>query len=179
MGEGTGGRGSGTAGNALYIAEGRNPTSPGMQRMRNRITNWKSGTGRALHLWGAGAFLAVLAMGGAGCSSRITNLTPSALPREQSGLYHFETEWTSTQRTRNLAAETIKAFVVIDQKFHPMERVARMTNRWEAEIPIPASQNPVFYRFKWDYETAGFGKNVPNSLRSPEYRLEIVEPAGK
>lgn len=114
-----------------------------------------------------------------GCTSSITNLTPSALPREASGLYHFETEWSTTQRTRNLASETIQAYVVIDQKFHPMERVGRMTNRWEAEVPIPAGRNPVFYRFKWDYGTAGFGKKIPNSLRSQEYRLEIIEPEAK
>jgi hypothetical protein len=109
----------------------------------------------------------------------MTNLTPSALPRETSGLYHFETEWTSTQRSRNLVSEGIRAFVVIDQKFHPMERVARMTNRWEAEIPVPEGKSVVYYRFKWDYGTAGFGKTVPNSTRSQEYRLEIVDPAGK
>lgn len=123
--------------------------------------------------------LAAALGGGAGCSSQMTNLTPTALPREASGLYHFETEWTTDQRSRNLAAEEIRAFVVVDQKFHPMERVARMTNRWEAEIPVPAGKSVLYYRFKWDYGTAGFGRTVPNSVRSQEYRLEIVEPAGK
>ena len=124
---------------------------------------------------GVGLLGALVALGGAGCSSQITNLTPSALPREQSSLYHFETEWTSNQRSRNLASEQIKAFVVVDDKFHPMERVARMTNRWEAEVPLPAGKSVVYYRFKWDYGTAGFGKTHPNSIRSQEYRLEIVE----
>lgn len=112
----------------------------------------------------------------ASCSSRITNLTPSSSPREESGLYHFEAEWTSTQRSRELRQQDIRAFVVVEQKFYPMERVPRMTNRWEADVPIPKDKNPVFYQYKWDYGTAGFGRTHPNSLRSPMYRLEILDP---
>lgn len=125
------------------------------------------------------AALAASAVLGAvtGCSSRITNLTPSALPREASGLYHFETEWTSTQRSRELRPDTIKGYVVIDEKFYPMERVAKMKDRWEAEVPVPDGKTTVFYQYKWEYGTAGFGKVVPNSIRSPQHRLEIFTPA--
>ncbi len=111
----------------------------------------------------------------AGCTSRMSNLTPTASPRETSGLYHFETEWTSTQRTRNLRQSDIRAFVVIDETVHPMERIPDMTNRWEADVPLPVGKNPVFYHFKWEYVTAGFGANLPNSTRSEVYRLEVVE----
>jgi hypothetical protein len=111
----------------------------------------------------------------AGCTSRMSNLTPTASPRETSGLYHFETEWTSTQRTRNLRQSDIQAFVVIDEKVHPMERIPGMANRWEADVPLPPGKNPVFYHFKWEYVTAGFGANLPNSTRSEVYRLEVVE----
>lgn len=110
-----------------------------------------------------------------GCSTRVTNLTPSVLPREASGLYHFESEWTSTQRSLELRSADIKGYVVVDHKFYPMERVPQMTNRWEAEVPL--TNNPVYYLFKWNYETAamGRGRSNPNSFRSQEYRLEIVE----
>ena len=113
----------------------------------------------------------------AGCTSRVSNLTPTASPRESSGLHHFESEWTSTQRTRNLRQSDIRAFVVLDQKLYPMERIPGMTNRWEADVPLPAGKNPVFYHFKWEYATAGFGQTHPNSIRSPEYRLELVDPS--
>lgn len=112
-----------------------------------------------------------------GCSSTITNLTPSALPRDPTGLYHFEAEWTSTQRSRELRADTIRAYVVADQKAYPMERVQQMKDRWEADIPIAPGTNVLYYQYKWDYATAGFGKAVPNSLRSQTYRLEIVDTA--
>ncbi len=117
----------------------------------------------------AAAFLA------AGCSSRVSNLTPTTAPRESSGLHHFETEWTSNQRTRNLRQADIRAFVVVDQRLYPMQRIPLMTNRWEADVPLPEGKNPVFYHFKWEYSTAGFGRDHPNSIRSPEYRLELVE----
>lgn len=111
-----------------------------------------------------------------GCASRITNLTPTVLPREASGLYHFEAEWTSTQRSRELRQDSIQAYVVLGAKFYPMERVPLMTNRWETEVPLPEDKGPVYhYRFKWDYQTAGFGGGVPNSLRSGQYRLEVVD----
>lgn len=117
-----------------------------------------------------------LVLAATGCASRITNLTPSALPREPSGLYRFEVEWTSTQRSRELRPDTIKGFVVVDEKFYPMERVPKMKDRWEAEVPVSEGQNTVFYQYKWEYGTAGFGKVVPNSIRSPVHRLEIFGP---
>jgi hypothetical protein len=128
---------------------------------------------RGTTAFAASAFLLAVT----GCASRITNLTPSALPKESSGLYHFEVEWTSTQRSRELRPDTIKGFVVIDEKFYPMERVARMKDRWEAEVPVSDANNTVFYQYKWEYGTAGFGKVVPNSIRSPQHRLEIFAPA--
>ncbi len=122
---------------------------------------------------GAGFALAVALL--TGCSSQITNLTPSVLPREASGLYHFETEWTSNQRSLELRSADIQALVVVDGKFYPMERVPQMTNRWEAEVPLTNSR--AFYQYKWNYATAGFGRDRAhaNSLRSQEYRLEVVE----
>lgn len=113
----------------------------------------------------------------AGCSSRVTNLTPSGLPREESGLYHFETEWETTQRTVGLRASDIKAYVVVDQQAYPMQRVAKMTNRWEAEIALPKGKSPLYYFYKWDYPTAGWGHDNPNSRRSQTYRLELLEPS--
>jgi len=122
------------------------------------------------------AVIPALTLAGAtGCTSRVTNLTPSALPRESSGLYHFEAEWKSTQRSLNLRAGDIHGYVVVGEKFHPLERVPLMTNRWEADVPLPAGKNPVFYRFKWDYGTAGFGRVNTNSTRSREYRLELLD----
>ena len=118
--------------------------------------------------------LFLLAWVGAGCASRVTNLTPTTAPAETSGLYHFETEWDTNQRSVNLRRDDIKAYVVIDQKFYPMSRVPRMEDRWEANVPIPDASVPVYYYYKWDYGQAGFGQVNPNSFRSPLYRLQVL-----
>jgi hypothetical protein len=110
----------------------------------------------------------------AGCASRITNLTPTIAPREASGLYPFEAEWTSNQRSRELREEDIKGYVVVDEQFHPMERVPGMKDRWETRVPIPAGRESVHYYYKWDYHTARIGYNAANSIRSQPYRMEIV-----
>lgn len=123
--------------------------------------------------------LLLLAFAGAGCTSRVTNLTPTALPREANGLYHFEAEWNSTQRTRDLRAETIRGWVVLDHKFYPMERVPKLKDRWESEVPIARTNRTAYYYFKWDYATAGFGHDNPNSFRSKLYRVEITDPVAQ
>lgn len=111
----------------------------------------------------------------AGCSSTVTNLTPTTQITETSGLYHFETEWETNQRSVGLRASDIKAFVVVDEQFHPMQRVPGMTNRWEALVPLPKDKGAVYYFYKWEYTTAGWGgASHLNSRRSPLYRLAVV-----
>jgi hypothetical protein len=110
----------------------------------------------------------------AGCSSRITNLTPTVMPREARGLYHFEAEWTSNQRSRNLLEDDIKAYVVANEQFYPMERVPQMKDRWETRVPIPATSNSLQYYYRWDYNTAQMGYNAANSIQSQPYKVEIV-----
>lgn len=118
--------------------------------------------------------LGFLLLFGAGCASHITNLTPTTVQAESSGLYHFEAEWETNQRSVNLRQDDIKAFVVIDQKFYPMARVARMVNRWETKIPLRDPAVPVYYYYRWDYGAAGFGQVNPNSVRSGQYRLQVL-----
>jgi hypothetical protein len=141
-------------------------TSPGMQGLKSLI-----------RMAGVAVAVAALLLGGVGCTSHVSNLTPTGLPQEASGLYHFETEWVTTQRTVGMRASDIKAYVVIDEQMHPMQRVPNMTNRWEADVLLPKGKNPIYYYYKWDYPTAGWGgRDNPNSRRSQPYRLELNEP---
>ena len=66
-------------------------------------------------------------------------------------------------------------FVVVGFDTYKMQRVLRMTNRWETYIPVPAKQESVRYHFKVDYEYSRFGKPGKASLVSPEYKLIIVD----
>ncbi|MFN0066554.1 MAG: hypothetical protein ACKVYV_02860 [Limisphaerales bacterium] len=117
---------------------------------------------------------AALALLAAGCvSDRITNLTPPELPREPAGLYRVEVEFRNRQRS--MRWDSVRAEAVVGETFHPLQLSPLMTNRWEGWVPVPAGEDRIFYRFRWDFTRQGFGGTPSNSVRSGEYRLEIVD----
>jgi len=110
----------------------------------------------------------------AGCvTTDVTNLTPRQLPRNDNGIYLFEVALDTTQQT--LRKETIKPFVLIGFNAYPMEPALMLKNRWEALVPIPATNKFVNYRYKFDYEYNRFGQRGTSSKLSPQYQLEIAE----
>ena len=110
----------------------------------------------------------------AGCTtSKVTNLTPTREPRNANHLYLVQYQWNSDQQT--LRPDTITPYVVIGFDFYPMRRTPKMTNRWEAYIPVPADQKSITYKFKVDYEYNRFGKRGKGSQFSPDYKLQITE----
>lgn len=125
---------------------------------------------RLLNWLGLGFALVLLS----GCTSnKISNMTPKVLHRTPDGLYTFEARWDTNQRA--CLDETMKSFVVVDREFHPMQRVALTTNRWEAVVPVPADKRFLNYRFKFDYLVNGFGKKHPDSRMTPTYQVEFVD----
>ena len=85
-----------------------------------------------------------------------------------------EARWDSNLQA--LRAESMTPYVVIGLEFHPMQRTALTTNRWETYVPVPPTQNSLRYHFKGDYEYSQFSKKPGKaSVISPEYKLNIVE----
>jgi hypothetical protein len=102
----------------------------------------------------------------------ITNLTPTQMPRNPSGQYLVEMKLDSTQQT--LRYDTITPQVVAGFNSYKMRPTLKMTNRWEALVPLPADKEVLLYRFKVDYEYNKFGnKPGQGSLMSEEYKLTI------
>jgi hypothetical protein len=103
----------------------------------------------------------------------ITNLTPTTMPRNPSGQYLVEMKLDSTQQS--LRYDTITPHVVSGFNTYKMRPTLRMTNRWEALVPIPADKESLQYHFKVDYEYNKFGaKPGQGSLLSQEeYKLTI------
>ena len=118
-----------------------------------------------------GALAAMLLL--SGCATTITNLTPSTLPRSADGLYPFEVALETSQAT--IRENSIKSFVVIGAELDPMRPVQKLKNRWEAAVPVPASTNYVYYRYKFDYQYDRFSAPGNSSRLSPTYQLEIVD----
>src|SRR5262245_43692625 len=104
-------------------------------------------------------------------SSLLTNLTPSTLPRNPSGQYLIEMKLDTTQQT--LRPQSITPYVLVEFDTYPMRPTLRMTNRWEALIPVAAGKDSVIYHFKVDYEYNRFGKPGKGSKLSEEYKLTI------
>ena len=110
----------------------------------------------------------------AGCAtSTLTNLTSSHQPRNTDGQYLVELKMDTTQQT--LRPETVTPHVVVGFDSYPMRPQLKMTNRWEALVPVPASASVVNYHFKVDYQYNKFGPPGQESMRTPQYKLEILD----
>jgi hypothetical protein len=107
-----------------------------------------------------------------GCRTTLTNLTPSQVPRNTSGLYPFEVAWDTTQQS--IKEDTIAAFVLVGSESYPMQRTPKLPNRWEANVPILAEKAEVNYRFKFDYQYLSIPERRHNSRTSPQYQLRIL-----
>jgi hypothetical protein len=106
-------------------------------------------------------------------NSSVTNLTPTRAKRSPNNLYLIEYEWRSNQQS--LRPESITPYVVVGTETYPMRRIPRMKNRWEAYIPVPASQKSVMYHIKVDYDYNDFGKRGKGSIKTEEYKLNIED----
>jgi len=109
-----------------------------------------------------------------GCAtSSITNLTPTVQPRNPEGTYPVEAIWKSNQQS--LKADTVTPYVLIGLESYPMQPTPLVKHRWGVEIPIPADQNHIYYRFKFDYQYRGMPGSRSDSMLSEEFRLDITD----
>jgi hypothetical protein len=108
-----------------------------------------------------------------GCSTTISNLTPSQHPRNPNNLYPFEVTFDTNQKT--VREQTLKPYVMIGTQLYPMQPAPMLKNRWEAQVPIGANTNHVYYRYKFDYEYDRIPTPGEGSRLSPTYQLEIVD----
>jgi hypothetical protein len=68
---------------------------------------------------------------------------------------------------------SVTPYVVVGFDTFKMQPVPKLTNRWQAYVPVPADQAALRYHFKVDYEYNRFGQPGQDSKLSPEYRMEI------
>lgn len=107
------------------------------------------------------------------CTTTITNLTPSQLQRTPANLYPFEVTFDTKEKV--VRKQTLKPYVMIGSELYPMQAAPMLKNRWEAQVPIPANTNYVYYRYKFDYAYDRMGAPGEGSRLSPTYQLEIVD----
>ncbi len=116
----------------------------------------------------------LISLGLVGCvSSSITNLTPSRMERNSTGVYPIEMAWATRQHAQ--LPQSLQPKVQAGLQEVPMQRTLIVTNRWEAMVSIPANEKALHYRFKVDYETQLVKTKKKDSKLSKEYILEIVD----
>ena len=112
----------------------------------------------------------------AGCSTTatFTRMTPGEQPRNANNLYPVEVAFNSSQQS--LRWDSLRPYVVVHGQEFPMRPVPIVQNRWEGLVPVPAGENSVTYRFKFDFLYNTFGKDPqPDSSWSPVYSLKILD----
>ena len=113
----------------------------------------------------------------AGCiTSGITNLTPTQVPRNTTGIYRIEMIWESNQQA--LRPETIQPEVQVTghNATYPMTRTQLLTNRWETLVgPLRPEETNLFYRIKvnWKYNAIPVPRS--DSQIDGPFRLRIVD----
>ena len=117
--------------------------------------------------------LSVLPLLAAGCASTITNMTPSQIGRNSTGMYPFEVAWDSNMQA--VKKDTLKPSVLVGTETYPMQPVPLVKNRWETVVPIPADKDVVHYQYKFDYRYRTIPAPQKDSKLSKVYSIKIKE----
>ena len=108
-----------------------------------------------------------------GCTGTLTNLTPQYQTRNATGLYPVAVAFHSRQQS--LRWQSIKPTVMVGDQAYPMRLMPYMNDRWETLVPVPADQNTLHYRYKFDWQYNAVPVPQNDSMTSGTQTLRIVE----
>ena len=108
-----------------------------------------------------------------GCTTTITNLTPSTAKRNANGLYPFEVELDT--RDRCIREETLQPYVQVGTDVYRMQQTLGLQNRWEILVPIPPNREFVSYRYKFNYKVRSIPEPTPGSKLSRPFQLQVLD----
>lgn len=115
----------------------------------------------------------LLALLFAGCQTTVTNLTPSKLPENPSGIYTFS--FVANADSANIMQETVEARLVINGETHTMTRDSLDNNLFAYDFPMPQGQTNARYYYTLTYNyTNRDGKILKGDVASPLYDTRLV-----
>src|SRR5271166_2236037 len=102
----------------------------------------------------SGAALALAAL--SGCTTvALTNLTPSSLPENPSGIYTFTLR--VAPKSVSVIQDSISPRIVVGAENHEMKRSENSVELFEYDYKLPPFQNDIGYYYLVDYSTGGPG----------------------
>lgn len=103
------------------------------------------------------ASLAALALSlVSGCNTvSMTNLTPSSIPENPSGIYTFSLR--VTPKSTSIQADSIQPQIIVGDASHDMKRSATVPDLYEFDFRLPSAQSDIGYYFLVNYRTEGNG----------------------
>jgi hypothetical protein len=118
-----------------------------------------------------GAALGALLLGG--CATMgLTNLTPSSLPENPSGIYTFTLR--VTPKSTTVITDTIAPHIVVGAESHDMVKSDSVPGIYEFDYKLPPGQDSVGYYFLVSYSTEGNGMQAPRQAYSELEHAAIV-----
>jgi len=89
-----------------------------------------------------------------GCTTvALTNMTPSSLPENPSGIYTFTLR--VAPKSASVIPDSITPRIVVGQQSHDMRRSDISTEVFEYDYKLPAYQNDIAYYYLVSYNTGG------------------------
>lgn len=102
----------------------------------------------------AGAAVAAVLLGGCATMS-LTNLTPSSLPENPSGIYTFTLR--VTPKSATVVPDSIAPHIVVGAESHDMQKSESVPGVYEFDCKLPPGQDSVGYYYLVSYQTEGNG----------------------
>jgi hypothetical protein len=117
------------------------------------------------------ALLALFAL--CGCTTvKLTNLTPSSLPENPSGIYTFTLRVVTT--SNSVSEASIAPHIVVGAESHDMVKSDVSPQIFEFDYKLPAFQNDIGYYYVVDYSAQNAGSQNPMQTYTPIQHAAIV-----
>lgn len=102
----------------------------------------------------------------------LTNLTPSSLPENPSGIYTFTLR--VTPKSGTVVPDSVSPKVVVGAESHDMQKSSSIPGIYELDYRVPQGVNSVSYYFLVNYQTEGNGLVDNQQAYSALQRASIV-----
>ena len=109
----------------------------------------------------------------AGCATMsLTNLTPSSLPENPSGIYTFTLR--ATPKSVNVVPGSVAPHVVVGEQSHDMKKSDTIPGIYEFDYKLPTGQNSIGYYYLVNYQVEGNGTLDNRESYTEVYHAAVV-----